>query len=72
MTAVMGDVYLSVHARVIVISYCFSFCKGTEDVGKRYGFKILIRERFARVKVFVDILTKIGRESCRERVSQPV
>lgn len=28
-----------------------------EDVGKAFGFKVMIREKFARVKVFVDYLS---------------
>lgn len=48
---------------------CVAF--NAKDVSQRYGIKVQIREKFARVKVFVDLLTKKKPKFLGEKIEIP-
>lgn len=43
-------IYISDKKDIIAVGF------NAKDVGKRYGFKVLIREKFARVKMMIDLI----------------
>lgn len=49
--------------------HCVAF--NAQDVSQKYGIKVQIREKFARVKVFVDLLTKKKPKFLGEKVEIP-